>query len=215
MWADWQSQHLRFSWWLLSQKWALDSKMMLTPIPVRTPHPFIHKFLVLMHADVKPTPESEEAIRGHTVGRTRIFCRSSLLRYLNVKFENHDWETWRRFLLTVRKNITTPSITRIGILISKRVFGLLCNLKTILLELKQSAENPNEIIQNREEKFQVFLSLRSGMSRLRLCIIWIFVGVLALAVTISSEGPLLMLALMRTYHQIRFCGDFKCWCQHW
>ena len=64
--------------------------MMLTPIPVRKPHPFAHRFLVLMHADVKRAPESEEAIRGHTVGRTKIFCRSSLLRYLNVKFENHD-----------------------------------------------------------------------------------------------------------------------------
>lgn len=67
--------------------------MMLTPIPVRTPHPFAYKFLVLMHADVKRAPESEEAIRSHTVGRTKIFCRSSLLRYLNVKFENHDRET--------------------------------------------------------------------------------------------------------------------------
>ena len=59
--------------------------MMLTPIPVRTPHPFTHKFLVLMHADVKPTPDSEEAIRGHTVGRTRIFLQKLTFKIFERK----------------------------------------------------------------------------------------------------------------------------------
>ena len=93
-------------------------------------------------------------------------------------------------------------------------FWVIVQLKTLSCRNLNKAQKTQTILfcasQSGEEKFQVFLSLRSGMSRLGLCIIWIFVGVLALAVTISSKGPLLMLSLMRTCHQIRFCGDFTC-----
>lgn len=96
----------------------------------------------------------------------------------------------------------------------KECFWVIVQLKTLSCRNLNKAQKTQTILfcasQNGEEKFQFSLSLRSGMSRLGLCIIWIFVGVLALAVTISSKGPLLMLALMRTCHQIRFCGDFTC-----